>query len=129
MEYLEGGELEGYLKNKGRLDEDEAREIFNQVISAIAYCHNQKIIHRDLKLENILKIDHHSNKIKIVDFGIAGLYAGRKSEVTKAGSIFYLPPEIFENKNVNASPSLDIWSIGIILYQLVVGKLPFEDKT
>lgn len=61
-------------------------------------------------------MDSNTNKIKIVDFGIAGLYAGRKSEITKAGSIFYLPPEIFENKNVNASPKLDIWAIGVILY-------------
>lgn len=82
-----------------------------------------------MKLENILKVDKTSNKIKIVDFGIAGLYAGRKSEITKAGSIFYLPPEIFSNKNVNASPSLDIWSIGIILYTLIVGSLPFYDKS
>lgn len=116
MEYLGGGELKQYIQNKGFLGEEEARDIFHQVVSAVAYCHNQKIIHRDLKLENILKVDNESNVVKIVDFGISGLYAGRKSQVTKAGSIFYLPPEIFEKKNVNASPALDIWALGIILY-------------
>ena len=129
MEYLEGGELLNYVTEKKKLEEDETREIFKQIISAIEYCHKQKIIHRDLKLENILKVDNKSNKIKIVDFGIAGLCAGHKSEITKAGSTFYLPPEIFKKKNVTASPALDIWAIGCILYAMLVGKLPFVDKS
>ncbi len=104
MEYLEGGELLDSLTKEKRFSEKISREIFSQIISAIHYCHKQKIIHRDLKLENILKVDNKSNKIKIVDFGIAGLYAGRKSQVTKAGSTFYLPPEIFSKKNVDANP-------------------------
>ncbi len=79
-------------------------------------------------MENILKVNKESNIVKIVDFGIAGLYAGRKSEITKAGSINYLPPEIFKNKNVGASPALDIWAIGCILFALVTGNLPFNDK-
>ncbi len=128
MEYLEGGELLDYLKEVQRLSETLAREIFHQIISAIDYCHKQKIIHRDLKLENILKVNKESNEVKIVDFGIAGLYAGRKSEITKAGSINYLPPEIFKQKNVVASPALDIWAIGCILFALVTGYLPFNDK-
>jgi serine/threonine protein kinase len=61
-----------------------------------------------------------------VDFGIAGLSDGRKSEITNAGSLNYMPPEIFLRKNVGASPALDIWALGCILYTLVVGKLPFS---
>lgn len=92
------------------------------------YCHKQKIIHRDLKLENILKVNNDTNEIKIVDFGISGLFSGRNSDITKAGSVMYLPPEIFKYKNVSASPSLDIWACGCILYAMVVGKLPFKGK-
>lgn len=77
-------------------------------------------------MENILKVSKDTNEVKIVDFGIAGLFSGRKSEVTKAGSILYLPPEIFLTKNVAASPALDIWALGCILYALIVGELPFK---
>lgn len=62
----------------------------------------------------------------MVDFGIAGLFAGHKSEVTHAGSLNYMPPELFTQKNVVASPALDVWSLGCILYALVVGKIPFR---
>jgi serine/threonine protein kinase len=129
MEYLEGGELLRFLEEKKRLSETEAHEIFRQIISAIDYCHRQKIIHRDLKLENIMKVDQNSLNIKIVDFGIAGLFAGRKSEVTRAGSLFYMAPEVLSKKNLIASPAMDIWSVGCILYALVVGTLPFQDKS
>lgn len=129
MEYLEGGELLRYLEEKKRLSETEAHEIFRQIISAIDYCHRQKIIHRDLKLENIMKVDQNSLNIKIVDFGIAGLFAGRKSEVTRAGSLFYMAPEVLSKKNLIASPAMDIWSVGCILYALVIGNLPFQDKS
>ena len=129
MEYLEGGELLNFLQNNTKLDEIQAREIFKQIISAIDYCHKHKIIHRDLKLENILRVNNDSLEIKIVDFGIAGLFSGRKSEVTKAGSINYLAPEIVSRKNLSASPALDIWAIGCILYSLLVGNLPFYDPS
>lgn len=68
-----------------------------------------------------MKVSHSCNKIKIVDFGIAGLCAGRKSEITKAGSLNYMAPEVFKKKDVGASPGLDIWAIGCILYAMVVG--------
>lgn len=128
MEYLEGGELLQFLEENTKLDESQAREIFKQIISAIDYCHKHKIIHRDLKLENILRVDNDSLKIKIVDFGIAGLFAGHKSEITKAGSVNYLSPEIISRKNLNASPALDVWAIGCILYSILIGSLPFADK-
>ena len=68
MEYLEGGELLKYLQEKGKLDEDEARGIFLQLVDAISYCHKEKIIHRDLKLENILMSDLKSKTIKVICF-------------------------------------------------------------
>lgn len=128
MEYLEGGELLNYLQKSAKLEETDAREIFKQIISAIDYCHKHKIIHRDLKLENILKVNNDTLDVKIVDFGIAGLFSGRKSEITKAGSINYLAPEIVSRKNLSASPALDIWAIGCILYALLNGSLPFVDS-
>lgn len=70
MEYLEGGELLDYVTQKGRLSEFEAREFFQQIVDAIAYCHKEKLIHRDLKLENIMLLNKTSKTIKIVDFGI-----------------------------------------------------------
>lgn len=72
-----------------------------------------------------MRVSHDSNEIKIVDFGIAGLFAGRKSEITKAGSLLYMAPEVLSRKNVIASPAMDIWSVGCILFSLVVGSLPF----
>ena len=129
MEHLEGGELLQFLEEKKQLTEDDALAIFKQIISAIDYCHRQKIIHRDLKLENIMKVDNESLTIKIVDFGIAGLFAGRKSEITRAGSLLYMPPEVLSRKNLIAAPSMDIWAVGCILHALVVGNLPFNDKS
>lgn len=129
MEYLEGGELLNLMHEKKILTEEEARSIFKQIISAIDYCHKQKIIHRDLKMENIMRASNDSLTVKIVDFGVSGLFAGRKSEVTKAGSLSYMAPELLMKSNVIASPEQDIWAIGCILYYMVVGKLPFEDKT
>ena len=72
MEYLEGGELLEYVLEKKFLLEEEAKIYFQQIILAIDYCHRQKIIHRDLKLENVLKVSKNCTKVKIVDFGIAG---------------------------------------------------------
>jgi serine/threonine protein kinase len=132
MEYLEGGELTAILQEKGRLSEAEAVDIFNQLLSAITYCHRYKVIHRDLKPENIIRATQEGNCFKvgsskeIVDFGIAGLFAGLRSEVTNAGSLYYMPPELLSKKNVVASPALDVWALGCILYSMVVGKLPFR---
>lgn len=128
MEFYEGGELLNKLMNKGKFSELEARVIFKQIISAMNYCHQRHIIHRDLKLENILLEDEENNQIKIVDFGISGLYAGRKSEITKAGSLNYMAPELLVNYNIHASPALDIYSIGCILYAMIYGVLPFTGK-
>lgn len=129
MEMLEGGELLKLLEERKVLNEEDALTIFKQIISAIDYCHRQKIIHRDLKLENIMRVNNESLTIKIVDFGIAGLFAGRKSEVTRAGSLYYMAPEVLSRKSMVAAPSMDIWAVGCILYALVIGQLPYNDKS
>lgn len=73
MEYLEGGELREYLDNKGRLSLQDSLALFKQIVSAINYCHSKNIVHRDLKLENVLFKDKISTEVKIADFGIAGI--------------------------------------------------------
>ena len=125
MEYLEGGELGKYLKSKGRLTEDEARPIMQQLVDAVHFCHMNKIIHRDLKPENILFESSSSQTIKVVDFGIAGFYSGYRFDVTNAGSLRYMAPEILTGRNRAANPAIDVWSIGCILYGLLQGQPPF----
>lgn len=126
MEYLEGGELGEYLKSRGQLTESEALAIFRQLLDAVHFCHMNKIIHRDLKLENILFESKESNVIKVVDFGIAGLYSGYKFDVSDAGSLKYMAPEVITGKNRAANPAIDVWSMGCILYTLLHGETPFN---
>lgn len=129
MEYASGGELKDYLKSKGRLPELEARDIFAQILQAINHCHALNIIHRDLKLENVLFLNAEHKKIKLVDFGIAGLIQDNKAEKSRAGSLRYMAPEILTGENTEARPALDVWSMGCILFALVCGELPFNGKT
>jgi len=129
MEYLEGGELGEYLKKKGQLEEEEACEIFKQLVNAVYFCHLNNIIHRDLKLENILFESTNSNIIKVVDFGIAGFYSAVKGGESSAGSLRYMAPEVLTGANKAANPAIDIWSMGIILYALLHGTLPFTGST
>ena len=97
----------------------------------MAYCHKKSLIHRDLKLENILlsRPDAYDD-IRVVDFGISGFYSATHScEKTNAGSLKYMPPEVLSGRNIDANPAIDVWSMGCILHALVLGKLPFRGKT
>jgi serine/threonine protein kinase len=126
MEYCRGGELKKYLKENGPLPQEEALTISLQMSEAIRYCHNSKIIHRDLKLENILFADPFHSSLKIVDFGIAGMFSiGSEGEKSNAGSLLYIAPEVLSGRDIHASPSLDIWSMGCIIYYLLTGSHPF----
>ena len=126
LEYVQGGELFDYLCKKGRLPTDEALSYFQQIISAVDYCHRFNIAHRDLKPENIL-LDSHSN-IKIADFGMAAWQSNLQAANlrTSCGSPHYAAPEIISGEEYNGAAA-DIWSCGIILHALLVGKLPFDD--
>eukprot|EP00826_Nyctotherus_ovalis_P047743 TRINITY_DN5536_c0_g1_i11.p1 TRINITY_DN5536_c0_g1~~TRINITY_DN5536_c0_g1_i11.p1 ORF type:complete len:350 (+),score=72.40 TRINITY_DN5536_c0_g1_i11:725-1774(+) len=129
MEFAQGGELKSYLNSKGKLSENEAREILIQMLEAIEHCHALNVIHRDLKLENIVFADLDHKHIKIVDFGIAGLIQENKAEKSKAGTLRYMAPEILSGRNIEARSSLDVWSMGCILFALVCGQLPFDSNT
>eukprot|EP01022_Parablepharisma_sp_SALTPOND_P013586 TRINITY_DN1825_c0_g1_i1.p1 TRINITY_DN1825_c0_g1~~TRINITY_DN1825_c0_g1_i1.p1 ORF type:complete len:711 (-),score=107.76 TRINITY_DN1825_c0_g1_i1:89-2221(-) len=128
MEYASGGELKEYVMKKTRLDESEARDIFLQLLNAVQHCHTLGIIHRDLKLENVLFADPSKTKIKVVDFGIAGLIRNNVADKSKAGSLKYMAPEVLTEENMESRPSLDIWSMGCMLYAMVCGELPFSGK-
>ncbi|KAG2123836.1 Pkinase-domain-containing protein [Suillus clintonianus] len=127
LEYVEGGELFDYLCNKGRLSTFETLGYFQQIISAIDYCHRLNIAHRDLKPENLL-MDQNKN-IKVADFGMAAWQASSKNGLlqTACGSPHYAAPEVIMGKEYNGRAS-DIWSCGVILFALLVGRLPFDDE-
>ncbi|KAK2817958.1 hypothetical protein Q7C36_021891 [Tachysurus vachellii] len=122
-EYANNGEMFDYLARNGHLSEDEARKTFWQILSAVEYCHRCHIVHRDLKAENLL-LDSNMN-IKLADFGFGNFFVHGKHLNTWCGSPPYAAPEIFQG-NEYEGPQQDIWSLGVVLYVLVCGSLPFE---
>ncbi|KAG5450416.1 MAP microtubule affinity-regulating kinase 1, variant 2 [Clonorchis sinensis] len=123
MEYASGGELYEYISKHGRMTEKVAREKFRQILSAVEYCHQKHIIHRDLKMENLL-LDTDMN-IKLADFGFANEFEDGKKLNTFCGSPPYAAPELFRGKEYTG-PEVDVWSLGVILFKLVSGTLPFD---
>lgn len=123
MEYAENGEVFDYLVANGRMKEKEARVKFRQIISAVEYCHQKKIVHRDLKAENLF-LDENFN-IKLGDFGFSNIFDGSRKLDTFCGSPPYAAPELFQGRKYDG-PEVDVWSLGVILYTLVSGSLPFD---
>ena len=128
MDYCPGGELFDYIVNKIRLNEEESSFFFYQIINAVEYIHSKGIVHRDLKPENLLLND--KNKLKIIDFGLSNYFfpdSEKNLLKTPCGSPCYAAPEMVSGNNYNGFKT-DIWAIGIILYAMLVGYLPFEDN-
>ncbi|KAJ3472999.1 hypothetical protein NLG97_g10582 [Lecanicillium saksenae] len=125
LEYCSGDELYNYLLDHGPLPVDKVQKIFAQLVGAVSYVHMQSCVHRDLKLENIL-FDKHEN-VKLVDFGFTREYEGRVNHLqTFCGTICYSAPEMLKGEKY-AGEKVDVWSLGIILYSLLCGELPFDD--
>lgn len=127
IEYVKGGELFNRVA-KGKLKEDVARRYFQQLISAVDFCHSRGVYHRDLKLENLL-LDENEN-LKVSDFGLSALAETKRQDGllhTTCGTPAYVAPEVISRKGYDGSKA-DIWSCGVILYVLLAGYLPFHDS-
>jgi serine/threonine-protein kinase HSL1 (negative regulator of Swe1 kinase) len=124
LEYVDNGELFEHISANGRLEEEEAMKYFRQILSAVGYCHSFNICHRDLKPENILMTKE--GDVKIADFGMAALHQSPDHKLkTSCGSPHYAAPEIIRGANYRGD-KVDIWSLGVILYATLAGRLPFD---
>ncbi|KAJ3183142.1 hypothetical protein HDU87_007565 [Geranomyces variabilis] len=126
MEHCTGGEAFDYICKHGRLDDqsDDARRIVRQLVQAVGYCHDKNFVHRDLKLENVLLTE--DLNVKLIDFGFTRQVNTRKLLDTYCGSVAYAAPEMILGKQYSG-PQADVWSLGVILYTLLCGYLPFDD--
>ena len=130
-EFCKDGELFSYIKNK--YSENQLAVLFYQVFSGLWYLHDNKILHRDIKLENIMisniEKDNKTGEdlfwIKIIDFGTAKIFEKNKKERDVVGSSYYIAPEVLKQ---NYNEKCDTWSVGVILYMMLVGRAPFDGK-
>ena len=125
MEYVKGKELLAYINEKNKLNENESCYYFQQIISGIEYLEKLKIVHRDIKLENIIIEDN--KNIKILDFGLSNFYQKNNILYSSCGSLCYASPEMVEGKKYSGS-CVDIWPSGIVLFAMLCGYLPFTDS-
>ncbi|XP_020227350.1 CBL-interacting serine/threonine-protein kinase 21 isoform X3 [Cajanus cajan] len=125
MEYVSGGQLLDKMSYGEKLNECEARKLFQQLIDALDYCHNKGVYHRDLKPENLL-LDNRGN-LKVSDFGLSALQKRNEVLTTRCGSPCYVAPELLLSKAYDGA-SADVWSCGVILFELLAGYLPFNDQ-
>ena len=125
IELVHGGNLVELIQNHpdGKLPEEQARGIFSQIVTAMKYCHAHRVVHRDLKLENIL-IDQKSNLIKITDFGFADFFDEKTCLKSCCGSPMYAAPEIYLGIPYRGPP-LDAWSLGVLLFCMLAGAFPW----
>jgi serine/threonine protein kinase len=125
LEYCPGDELYNQLLKTGAMEPEKVQKIFTQLVGAVSYVHGKSCVHRDLKLENIL-LDKHEN-VKLVDFGFTREYEGKSNYLqTWCGTVCYSAPEMIKGEKY-AGEKVDVWSLGIILYALLCGELPFDD--
>lgn len=125
LEYCPKGTLGKFLELEKKFSEPQACKFFCQILSAVQYLHAIGVVHRDIKPENVL-LDDEGNA-KLIDFGLGNLYSPLARLKTPCGSPCYAPPEMVTGKEYDPEKT-DIWSAGITLYYMLVGKLPFNDK-
>lgn len=123
MEYISCGDLLAFVRKRGKLSENVCKFLFRQIIEAIHYMHSMNIIHRDIKLDNIL-IDLNNN-VKLCDFGVSKTIKKDEIIFDQCGTPAYIAPEILENQGYNGF-SVDMWSVGVVLYAMLSGTVPFK---
>lgn len=97
-------------------------------MDAIQYCHNKGIVHRDLKVQNVLFKTTEHKVLKVCDFGIAGICRGGESDKNEAATLRYMTPEMIHYETSVANPAMDVWTIGILVYEMLFNKKPFDGK-
>ena len=125
---MEGGDLYTYLeKREFKISEDKARTISHSIAAAVYYLHTYGIVHRDLKLENIMMVDesNHSD-LKIADFGLSKILGPSETSTEPFGTIAYAAPEVLMQKPYGKN--VDLWSLGVIIYAMLSGSFPFNGK-
>lgn len=125
MEIVGGGELFDFVLQKERLSEHEARKLFREIVSAVDYMHRSGVVHRDIKLENIL-LDN-TGCTKLIDLGLGNFFGHGNTLSTFCGSPDYCAPELWQAKSYNG-PEVDIWSLGVVLFIMTTGFAPFNDS-
>lgn len=126
MEYAPRGDLCAYLMEAGKLSESAARAWFRQLVSAVQYCHQKNVVHLDIKLQNIL-VDGQKN-IKLADFGLSERFTPGLRLDKFCGTPEYAAPEIKKQQKYHGPPA-DVWSLGVVLYSMITGRLPFDAAT
>lgn len=124
LEYCSGGELFDLLVENGYLPESQVLDLFQQLVYALDFCHKRGICHRDLKPENVLLTS--DGRVKVADFGMASLLTPGCLLETSCGSPQYAAPEVILGESY-AGPAADVWSLGVVLYAMTTGGLPFDD--
>ncbi|KAJ1662971.1 Serine/threonine-protein kinase [Coemansia sp. RSA 1813] len=122
--YVDGETLAERIGNSG-LSENEARGVFRGVAEAVAFCHAHSVIHRDIKLENIM-VTRTDGQARLIDFGLANFFDGASLMETFCGSLPYTAPEILRG-DAYVGPEVDVWSLGVLLYVTLAGRFPFDD--
>lgn len=123
IELCAGGDLLNYVRRRRRLKEDVAKCLFKQIIESLAYCHKKNILHRDIKLDNIL-LDA-NGQVKICDFGVGKIVKKGEKMTEQCGTPAYIAPEILRDKGYYGF-AVDVWSAGVVLYAMLYGTVPFK---
>lgn len=125
FEHVEGVRMLDFVQCHRQLSEKVAKKFFRQLLSAVDYLHEAGIVHRDLKIENVM-VEEETGNIKLIDFGLSNFHDPQHLLTTYCGSLYFAAPELLHGRPY-CGPEVDVWSLGVILYVMVTGQVPFDD--